>query len=76
MGAITSYMRQHNKSVTLAIFDFFPRKYWWALIKKHAAKSVKLANQGDVDALLKPDTNGWVPYGGIEADLWAFLLQF
>ena len=76
VGPLISFMQQSQKRFTLVVFDLYPRKYWWPLIQRFKTKSIKLASRGQTGVLLKPSTNGWVPYGPIFADLFAFSLDF
>lgn len=77
VGPVLKFLGYYGKSLTLAVMDTFPRKYWWPIVTGKAVKVRKLASMGDTDALLLPSKHGWVPHKrGFPGDLWAFAVHF
>lgn len=76
VGPVLRFLESYRQSCTVLVLDVYPRKYWWPLLQHKAMRSCKLARKGDSNALLVPSKEGWIPYGNIPGDLWAFDIVF
>ena len=71
VGPVLRHLKNHRRSCTVVVLDFYPRKYWRPLVQCYSVESLKLARKGDSKALLVPSKKGWVPHYRIPEDLVA-----
>lgn len=75
VGPIVGILKVYQRSCTGVVLDVYLKKYWWPLIQNCASKCCRLAIKGDVEALLSPSKQGWVPHPGIPEGI-SGLLQY
>lgn len=76
VGPVLRFLQSFSQSCTIVVLDTFPRKYWWPILQRYSTGSCRMAYEGDKNVLLLPSRTGWVTNKALEADLWAFKVQF
>ena len=73
---VLKFLREQKARCTIVVRDRYPRPYWWPILRSECSLQLRLAVQGDVDVLPRPGKDGFVDYGPIPWDLWAFRVCF
>ena len=76
IGSVLKFFRERKARCTIVVPDRYPRPYWWPILQSECSLQLRLARQGDVGVLLHPAKDGFVDYGPIPWDLWAFRVCF
>lgn len=76
VGAVLRFLKQEKARCTLVVPDVSPKRYWWPILVSECAKQVCLACRGDSDVLLCPSPQGFIEFGPIPWDLYAFRLCY
>jgi hypothetical protein len=76
VGSMLCFLREHKAYCTLVVPDRYPRQYWWPILSAECVTLKCLAKKGEVDVLRRPTKSGYVDYGPIPFDLWAFELCY
>ena len=76
IAPVLRFLCQQKARCTIIVPDRYPRKYWWPILSADSVQSMRIAQQGETDVLLRPTKNGVVEYGPIPWDLWAFRLLY
>ncbi|KAK3753769.1 hypothetical protein QZH41_003888 [Actinostola sp. cb2023] len=72
IGPVLKFLREQKARCTIVVPDRYPRPYWWPILQSQCSSELRLAQQGDVDVLRRPSKDGFVDYGPVPWDLWAF----
>ena len=69
VGPVLCFLKSFRRSCLVLVLDVYPRKYRWPLIQCWSTRSLKLACQGDSQALLITSKTGWINHSNIPGDL-------
>ncbi|KAJ7389500.1 hypothetical protein OS493_031152 [Desmophyllum pertusum] len=76
IGPLINFLRQEKARCTLVVPDISPRKYWWPIVQTECSEQFLLAARGQSGALLRPGKSGFVEFGSLPWNLYAFQLRY